>query len=165
MRKLILGLLIFGLTSQLNAQVIELEAVELTAVNYKYLNAVDSKEVPVPVKMLQQKVAEFDLKNAEFYTDEYDLYEVRFFIPEGKILAAYNKDGVIIRTAERFKNVKLPEMVRFAVADRYPGWEIEKDVYRVDYYDGDSNRQWKVVLTKGDKKKRVKLDGYGKFLK
>ena len=165
MRKLILGLLIFGLTSQLNAQVIELEAVELYATNYKYLNAVDSKEVPVPVKMLQQKVAEFDLKSAEFYTDEYDLYEVRFFIPEGKILAAYDKEGNILRTAERFTNVKLPEMVRYAIAERYPGWAIQKDVYKVNYYDGESKRQWKVVLKKGDEKKRLKLDGYVKFLK
>ena len=164
MKKLILGLLIFGLASQVNSQVIELETIELTAVNYKYLNAVDSKEVPVPVRMLEKKVAEFDLKNAEFYTDEYDLYHVQFYIPEGKILAAYDKDGKIIRTVERFKDVKLPEMVRLAIVERFPGWAVAKDVYQVKYHDGDSRRIWKVVLTNGDKKMRVKLDGYGKFL-
>ena len=165
MRKLILGLLIFGLTSQLNAQIGgELETIEITA-NYKYLNAVDSKEVPVPIKMLEMKVAEFDLTKAEFYVDDYDLYRVQFFIPEGKILAAYDKDGNVIRTAERFENFKLPEMVKLAITEHYPGWKVESDVYKVHYYDGDSKRVWKVLLSKGEKKKRVKLDGYGKFLK
>ena len=164
MKKLILGLLIFGLASQVNAQVEELEAVELTAVNYKYLNAVDSKEVPVPVRMLQQKVAEFDLQNADFYFDDYDLYQVRFFIPDGMILAAFNKKGEVIRTAEKFTNVKLPDAVATAVADKYPGWTIYKDVYKVDYFDGDSTIRWFVNLERGKKKLRVKLDGYGKFL-
>ncbi len=164
MKKLILGLLIFGLTSQISAQVVELETIELTAVNYKYLNAVDSKEVPVPVKVLEEKVAEFDLTNAEFYVDEYDLYQVSFFIPQGKILAAYDKDGKVIRTVERFTDIKLPEMVRMAIFERFPGWTVEKDVYKVNYHDGKSSRIWKVLLTNGEKKIRVKLDGYGNFL-
>ena len=164
MKKLILGLLIFGLTSQVYAQIEEkLDPVELTF-NYKYLNAVDSKEVPVPVKLLQEKVAEFNLKDAEFYIDEFSLYQVRFYIPEGMILASYDKDGKVIRTAEKFKNVKLPAMVASAVAAKYPGWTVYKDVYKVDYYDGDSTRRWFVNLEKGKKKLRVKLDGYGKFL-
>ncbi|NNF82244.1 MAG: nicotinate-nucleotide adenylyltransferase [Flavobacteriaceae bacterium] len=163
MKKLILGLLIFGLTSQLNAQIEQLETVELTF-NYKYLNAVDSKEVPVPVKLLEEKVAEYDLKSAEFYIDDYNLYQVRFYIPEGMILASFNKDGEVVRTAEKFKNVKLPPMVAAAVAAKYPGWTVYKDVYKVDYFDGDSTRRWFVNLEKGKKKLRVKLDGYGKFL-
>ena len=164
MKKLILGLLIFGLASQMNAQVIELDEIVVVATNYKYLNAIDNSDAPVPVKMLERKVAKFDLTEAEFYMDEYDYYQVKFFIPEGKILAAYDKNGNVIRTVEKFKNVKLPMAVNEAIKERFPNWKVKKDVYSVTYYDGRSTMEYKVVLVNGDKTMRVKLDNKGTFL-
>ena len=164
MKKLIFGLMIFGLASQINAQIIQLDEVVIVATNYKYLNAVDNVEAPVSVKLLEREVAKFDLKNSEFYLDEYDLYQVRFFIPDGKILAAYDKDGKVIRTVEKFKNVKLPSAVDMAIKERFPKWKVKKDVYLVNYNDGNSTRVYKVVLTNGDKTMRVKLDPMGKYL-
>lgn len=156
--------MMIGLLGQLNAQVIELDEVVIVATNYKYLNAVDNKEAPVPVKMLERKVAKFDLTEAEFYVDEYDLYQVRFFIPDGKILVAYDKDGNVIRTVEKFKNVKLPEKVDLAIKERFPGWTVKKDVYLVSYQKGKSTMEYKVVLENGDKTLRVKLDPSGTFM-
>jgi hypothetical protein len=49
----------------------------------------------------------------------YDNYVVSFYIPEGKILAAYDKDGRLLRTAERYKDVAVPKKVREAVAKKY----------------------------------------------
>ncbi|MBT8278827.1 MAG: nicotinate-nucleotide adenylyltransferase [Bacteroidia bacterium] len=164
MKKLIIGLLALGLTTQINAQIIELDEVSITAVNYKYINAVDSDDVAVPVKLLQEKVALFDLKNAEFYLDEYDLYEVKFYIPDGKVLVAYDGNGKILRTIEKYKNVKLPDVVRNAIIERFPNWAIKKDVYFVKYNDGKSTQEYKVILTNGDKTMRVKLDAMGSFL-
>lgn len=163
MKKLILGLLIFGLTSQVYSQIVELDEVVITATNYKYLNAVDNTEAAVPVKMLERQVAKFDLKKADFYLDEYDFYNVTFFIPEGKILVAYDKEGNVLRTVEKFKDIKLPMDIRTAIEKRFPGWVVKKDVYRVTYNDGKSKRQYKVVLENGDKTMRVKLDGDGNF--
>lgn len=157
-------MLVIGLTSQINAQVIELSEIEITAVNYKYLSAVDSKDVAIPVKALEEKVAMFDLKNAEFYVDEYDFYQVKFYIPDGMILASYDGDGKVIRTVERFKNVRLPNDVRMAIMEKYPNWSFRKDVYRVTYNDEKSTKEYKVVLMNGDKTMRVKLTDEGKFL-
>ena len=59
MKKFIIGLFVIGLTSPVLAQVPKVEQlseVVVTAVNYKYLNAIDSKEVAVPVKMLNVKL-------------------------------------------------------------------------------------------------------------
>ena len=165
MKKLILGLLVIGLTSQVFSQVITLPEIEITAVNYKYLNAVDSQDLDLDVKMLEEKVALFDLKSADFYLDEYDTYQVRFYIPNGSILAAYDGNGKIIRTIERFKDVKLPVDVRDAVFARFPGWALKRDVYRVTYNQEKSRREYKVVLKKGDKILRVKIDEKGYFLK
>lgn len=164
MKKFIVGLLALGLTSQINAQIIELDEVIITAVNYKYINTVDADDVAVPVKLLQEKVALFDLENAEFYLDEYDYYQVKFYIPDGKILVAYDNKGKIIRTIEKYKNVKLPDVVRDAVIERFPNWAIKKDVYLVNYNDGRSTKEYKVVLTNGEKVVRVKLNSEGDFL-
>ncbi|MBT8394084.1 MAG: nicotinate-nucleotide adenylyltransferase [Flavobacteriaceae bacterium] len=169
MKKLVIGLLIFGLATQfMFAQVVK--PVELSevvvSVNYKYLDAIDSKEVAVPVKLLEEKVAYFNLKESELYSDEYDTYQVSFFIPEGKIVAAYDQNGKILRTIERFKNIKLPKDVVASIVDRFPKWRIVEDAYKVDYYgkSGIAKKQYKVKLKNKDKKMVVKLDEDGEFL-
>jgi len=168
MKKFIIGLFVIGLTSQVFAQVPKVEQLSeivVTAVNYKYLNAIDSKEVAIPVKMLERKAAAYNVQDADFYSDDYEFYAVSFFIPEGKIVAAYNPEGEIIRTIERFENVKLPTAVREAVAERFPNWTIVKDVYRVTYnQDKGANKSYKLKLENGDKTMRVKVDDKGEFL-
>ena len=85
--------------------------------------------------------------------------------PRSNILAAYDGDGKIIRTVERFENIALPPSVRDAVAERFPGWNIEKDIFAVTYHDEKGvNKKYKLVLSNGDKKIRVKLDETGSFL-
>jgi hypothetical protein len=169
MKNFILGLLILGLTSPIMAQVIkteELSEVVLYATNYKYLNSVASEEpAAIPVEMLERKVAAFNLEDSDYYQDDYDFYQIRFFIPDGKILAAYDKDGKILRTIEKFKNVKLPESVSNAVLDRFPGWTVSEDTYLVNYHQTKGvEKSYKLTLVNGDKKIRVKLDDKGNFL-
>ena len=169
MKKLITGLLIFGLATQfMYSQVvkpIELSEVNVS-VNYKYLDAIDNKEVAVPVRMLEEKVAFFNLKESDLYSDEYDTYQVSFYIPEGRIVAAYDSDGKILRTIERFKNVKLPKTVSKAITKRFPNWAIVEDAYKVNYYglSGIAQKQYKVKLKNKDKKMVVKVDEDGEFL-
>jgi hypothetical protein len=168
MKKFIIGLFVIGLTSPVLAQVPKVEQlseVVVTAINYKYLNATDSKEVAIPVKMLERKVAAYNVENSEFYSDDFQYYTVSFFIPEGKIVAAYNPEGEIIRTIERFKDVKLPTAVRDAVAERFPNWEIVNDVYQVTYNQKKgANKSYKIKLKNGDKTMKVKVDDTGEFL-
>ncbi|MFM6994794.1 MAG: hypothetical protein ACKOWO_06755 [Sediminibacterium sp.] len=82
------------------------------------------------------------------------------------MLATYDKEGKILRTAERFSNVILPSSVRSAVVDAYPEWSIAKDVYLVNYHSGSNhiNKVYKEVLENGDKRKRVKTDEKGNFI-
>jgi hypothetical protein len=164
MKRSIFILLLLFISSQVKAQVIELPEVVITAVNYKYLNAVDSESTALSVQMLQDKVAMFDLKSSEIYNDEYDTYYVSFFIPEGKILAAYDSNGRIIRTIERFNNVRLPEHIQNAIAERFPNWVFLSDVYKVNFHGTNAKIQYKVKLKNGDKIVRVKLDEKGEFM-
>lgn len=175
MKKIILGLFVialttqFGLTTQAIAQVVDdgmLPEIEVHAMNYKYLNSIDNAEAPVPVRLLEQKVANHDLKNSDIYSDEYDTYYVSFFIPEGKIVAVYDKDGKLVRTIEKFVNITPPKDVTKSVAKRFPGWHIYKDTYLVSYHQdkGVTKKQYKLILENGNERIRIKTDDKGKII-
>lgn len=168
MKKLIIGLFVLGLMTQGFAQITKVEQlseVVVVAVNYKYLNQVDSQEAAVPVELLQRKVATYDLKSQDFYDDDFEFYTVSFFIPEGKIVAAYDSNGKILRTIERYKDIALPMDVSMAVAKRFPGWSITKDVYLINYHEAKGvNKKYKLTLENGDKRLKVKVDSEGNFM-
>ena len=163
MKKLILSLGLLCFITQMYSQITKLPEVVITAVNYKYINAVDTEDTDVSVKMLEEQVAMYDLKDSDLYNDEYDIYRISFFIPEGKIVAAYDKNGKIIRTIEKFNNVKLPISVIKAISQRFPNWSLAKNVYSVIYHENNAKvkKQYKVKLENGDKVMRLTLDENG----
>jgi len=160
MKKLIIGMLVIGFTSQMFSQVIQLPDVEIKVVNYKYLNAVDSEDVDLEIKRLEKEVAYFDYVNSDFYMDDW----VSFYIPKGKILASYDENGEIVTTTEKFENIKLPAIVRTAIFERFPGWVLSKNVYRVTYNRNKNKKEYKVVLQNGNKSVRVRTDEKGNFV-
>ena len=168
MKKLIIGLLIIGLTTQVYAQVIDegtLPEIEIRAMNYKYLNSVDNSAADFDVRMLEKKVANFDLKSSEFYVEDFDFYKLYFYIPDGSILASYDNKGKIISTIEKFKDVRPPRSVIYSVTERFPGWTVAKDMYKVTYHHKRGTvKTYKLMLENGNKKMRVKTDENGKFL-
>ena len=159
---------VIGLTSQVYSQITkveELSEVVVTAVNYKYLNQTDNKEAAVPVQMLQRKVAAYDVTTKDYYQDDYEYYTVEFYIPDGKIVAAYDPDGKILRTIEKFNNIKLPTAVSEALLDRFPNWTVASDVYRVTYTEKmGAKKVYKLKLENGDKEMKIKMNEDGEFL-
>lgn len=166
MKKIIFGLFVFGLTIQTFAQVIELPEVEIVAVNYKYLDNVREADAAEPVKLLQREVAAYDLKNSEYYEDEYDNYFISFYIPQGKILASYDKEGNVLRTVEKYKNIALPRAVAEAIVKNYNGWNIAENAYLVNYHDkrGVTRKEYKILLEKDSRRLRIKTDENGNVL-
>ncbi|QHS57893.1 nicotinate-nucleotide adenylyltransferase [Mucilaginibacter sp. 14171R-50] len=158
-------MLIAGPALQVSAQ-INLPEVRIIASTYKYLNATDNRDMSQPVRMLELKAASYDVKKSEFYDDDYDGYYISFYIPDGKILAAYDKDGKLLRTAEKFKNTKLPSAIRDAVNQRFPNWRIAEDIYQVYYYDEkeQADKTFKLLLENGNKRLKVKINEKGEFL-
>ena len=161
----ILGLLAIGTPAISVGQVKTLPEVTVVARNYKYLKAVNNNEAAEPVKLLERRAAAFDIKNSEYYNDEYDSYDITFYLPEGYVLAVYDQSGKLLRTAERYKNTAIPLSVRKAIAQRYPNWGITKDVYKVQFEDaGTTKFEYKLILQNGDKRLRVKTTEQGEFL-
>ena len=164
MKKLVLGLLIFGLTTQLYSQVIELAEVEIS-VNYKYLDAVDADITAKPVKLLEDNALNYETNKDDLYDDEYDNYKVSFHIPDGKVVAAYDKDGKILRTIEKYKNIRLPLEVLQAVAKRFPNWAVVENVYLVNYHcDKGTTKEYKIKIKNEDKVVNIKTDEKGNFI-
>jgi hypothetical protein len=167
MKKIIIGLLALGLTTQAFTQITKVEKlseVVLRPANYKYLNATDNRTAAIPVKMLERKVAAYDVTEQEYYEDDYDFYTVSFFIPDGKIVAVYDDKGELMRTIEKFKDIKLPNSIQSALLDRFPNWTVVNDVYRVTYSEKGVNKTYKLKLKNGEKTMRVKMAENGEFL-
>lgn len=169
MKKIILCLLALGLTTLFYAQVVNdgmLPEVEVRAMNYKYLNSVDNTAAPVPVKLLEQEVANYNILENDLYSDEYETYEVSFFIPEGRIVAVYDDKGKLVRTIEKFQNISVPKDVSKSVTKRFPGFIIFKDTYKVSYHrdEGVVKQEYKLTLKNGDQVLKVKTDSKGKFI-
>ena len=148
-----------------NLQTEQLNEVFIVATNYKYLDNTNAEDVAVPVKELQRIAATYNVKSLDIYEDDYDYYEISFVIPEGKILASYDRDGKILRTAEKFKQVDLPIPVMKTIIKRFPNWSITKNIYRVFYHETDGvKKRYKLTLENGDQRMKVKIDDTGSFL-
>ncbi|HEX4956814.1 MAG TPA: nicotinate-nucleotide adenylyltransferase [Lacibacter sp.] len=162
---LISGLLVSGFSLTTMAQQ-ELPEITIYSRNYKYLKAVNSKEVAQPVNLLERRAAAYNIKNTSIYEDDYDNYTITFYLPEGYVLAVYDKDGKIIRTAEKFKDIDLPLAVRKAIADKYPEWILTSDVYIVNFSESkELVKYYKIVLRSGDQVLRLKANERGEFIK
>lgn len=166
MKKIIIGLLIFGLTIQVNSQTVELQEAVIS-INYKYIDAVDSNNVPENVKKLEEAVLNYkNVEQSDLYDDEQDTYSVSFYIPEGKIVAAYDANGKIVRTIEKYNNIRLPQVVLQAVSKRFPNWGIVEDVYYIKYQmEKDSLKQvYKIKLENEDEIITIKTNEKGAFI-
>ena len=168
MKKVILGLIIFGLTTQIFAQntaVEELPTVVLNNVNYKYLSDVNNDNEAMIVEFLQSEVANFDLKSLPIYEDEESKYEVYFAIRDAHINVIFNSKGEITQSSEKFKNSKLPPSVSVALINKYPGWNVSQNTYLITYnQEKGTTKTYKFILENGDHRIRLKTDGDGNIL-
>ncbi|RYY96704.1 MAG: nicotinate-nucleotide adenylyltransferase [Chitinophagaceae bacterium] len=156
--------LLFGAALPVCAQQ-ALPEIVVQSARYKYLNSVDGKELAQPVKRLESKAAEFDVRNSEFYEEDHDTYFISFYLPEGTLLATYDSSGKLMQTAEKYKNIALPSPVSMAVSSRYPNWTIAKDVYLVNYVaDQGAGKVYKLKLQNGNKRMKVRVNDKGEFL-
>ena len=166
MKKIIFFLISIGFVSQMYAQDIKLPEVVISAVNYKYLNTVNSEDIDPDVQRLEQEVAFYNIKDSDLYEDDYDSYMIEFYIPDGRIVAAYDAEGNILRTIEKYESVKLPKDVRDAVFSRFPNWTLDKDAYYVTYNSSNNKAKkvYKIKLRNDKEVVRLKLDAEGNFM-
>ncbi|WNH12512.1 nicotinate-nucleotide adenylyltransferase [Thalassobellus suaedae] len=165
MKTIVFIMFLFGLTVLSNAQTIALQETVIE-LNNTYLNAVNADNAAECVKILEEKVVNYNRELTPLYNEVYDTYKVSFYIPEGKIIAVYNTDGKIIRTIEKYNNVRLPLIVMQAIAKRFPNWGIISDAYHINYHcEKDTVKQeYKIKIKNENEIITVKTNETGMFL-
>lgn len=174
MKTNLFGLVFLGLTNLVFAQN-EIATVSYAPVNYTttaktiatsntfknvdYLTSINFENSAKHIKLLHEKVANYNIKEAKVYVPKsLSSYDVVFTEGANQITAVYNHLGDIINSYESYKNVKLPYAITYKVAEDYPGWEFNSTWCNVTYSKyGVSKTHYKIELKKGNEKKIVRI--------
>ena len=142
-------------------QLIELDDVAISTVNANYLMSVQDQNTPHVVAILQKEAAQYDIRTSKGFDSKLkkESFEVIFKNSKGSINAFYTSSGKIQSAYERFSNIMLPRSVQQQMYRSNKDWSMVGNLY-VSRYEGDDllNRSYKILLEKGDDKKKVIID-------
>jgi len=143
MRTLITGMLCLAISISLTAQdQVNERSPEVTTTNVVfdsgntiYLNNVKAYQSATIIKKLQNLVANYKIKDSKVYkaNDKSMTYDVDFEELNCKITATYNHEGVILKTIEEYKNMKLPYKLASDIAKKNPDWFFNDNTQVVSY--------------------------------
>jgi hypothetical protein len=150
--------ILFAPSAQAQSNVLELKGITVRPLNISYLRSVMDWRMPEVITKLENKAARYNILTSPVYDGNYDAYEVMFKQEKGTIIATYNKDGKIMQSTERFKDITLPDFIRNEIYENHPGWTIHSDAYLVSYFSGkDVKKICKVQLRKDGMRKNIKI--------
>lgn len=165
MKTLILGMFLLGLTSLTFAQGsdeknFDFEEKVPIIYNEAYLEMVQDELTPLSIFDNQMEVAQLDIKSTELYdAHRPEPFEVNFVGSQGNIRVLYNKEGQIKKSFEKFRGVKLPQVLQDRILNDNPGWAIIDAKYACTYYSsGLIKRGYKLYLSNGIDKKKIVLN-------
>ncbi len=93
-------------------------------------------------------------------------YLFLFKLEDGYLSATFNERGKLTSVVEKFKNVRLPELVRESLAKEFPEWSLIKDKFLyVQKYGSVKIKEYKIIMKKGKKIRRVVLNEEGVIIK
>lgn len=106
-------------------------------------------------------IENFDIQNYmdSVKKENFDSYEVNFKSRKGGIIANYDKNGELVRTYQKFKDIALPIPLRKQLVKEYKGWtmtgntytargekdKIDKEAYRITLQMGNKNQKIKII--------------------
>lgn len=97
--------------------------------------------------------------------DDYSTYQLVLRDKTHEIKAIYNADGKLVFTEEHDENITPPIAVRNSIVKAFPGWTITKDNYKMTHLIGNIQKErYKMILEKGNERKKVYLDASGDIL-
>lgn len=173
MKTIVIGLAFLSFSNIVNSQTPEtsVNRVKLNEViispikNVSYYNAVYDPYTAKGVKDLETIVAKHDVSASNEYGN-YDSYIFIFKNNVGKIVTMYDKDGELLSSVEKFKDIQMPEKVRLALLSKYPGWRLNSTVFRVKYvHNKEVEKAYYLQIIKGADKLNVKVNCDGDVLK
>lgn len=153
---------LFAQTKGLVLDPVEVEGEYIKPLHFEYFTKVQSQVVSKNVLELEHKAASFDVLSSKLFNRKNRVMVVDFRSDKGMVMATYGKDGTLKSTNEHFRNVPFTVAVRNQLYRAYPGWKITKNRYIVDYESkGDLQRSFKVWLTKGGERIKIRISADG----
>ena len=105
--------------------------------------------------------ANFDIKSfiEELEDENYSSYLVTFKSADGFLSADYDREGNLVKTYQKFKDIALPLDVRREVYMANKGWTMTANKY-IASGNGDllEKEMYKIKLENGNQKRTMKLD-------
>ena len=171
MRTLIFSLLLIAVTSFSQAQEIKLEEAK---VGFAPLEAKITRNGDSFVYTVNESYAgefskdaigfmnanfDIDAFIAEFESGKYDTFLVTLRSSKGYLNADFDKDGNLVKTYQKFKDIALPLDIRREVYMANKGWTMTQNKY-IASGRGEliENEVYKVKLEDGNQKKSIKID-------
>jgi len=155
-----LGITFLSYSQEPNNQspLIELEDVNVSAVNSSYLTTVQDTNTPQEVVLLQREAARFDVRSTSEFSEDVLIgsFEMVFKNAKGSIDTFYDNNGKITSAYERFRNIQLPRAIQRELYQEHKGWAMTANLY-ASAYEGDHliDRSYKIQLERGDTKKSI----------
>ncbi|TNJ42444.1 hypothetical protein KFZ70_14820 [Tamlana fucoidanivorans] len=135
------------------------------ALNANYLDKVLDHSMAVHVSALENRVAFFDVtKSRGFKKSKAHPFKVKFKTEKGYVEVFYDKDGTVIESKGRYKEVKLPRAVRISLFKTYEGFILLDSDYLVNYKNGSVEKLYYVKIGKGSDIKKIKMHADGTFI-
>jgi hypothetical protein len=169
MKTLIVLLLLVGFISTSQAQQItELEetkvkfapkAVKISSNldNYNFVveESFAGEFIKNPIEFMKEN---FDIK-AFITSIDNDEFLVTFKSSKGYLEANYDKDGTLVKTSQRFKDIVLPLNVRRELYKNHKGWTMLQNKYMASGKGERIDREvYKIKLVNGNKKQNIKIN-------
>jgi len=169
MKNFVIGLFVLGITSlglsqnvNSEVEVVNLNDVVLSKANLNYLSKVQDNTVSDHVKSLENDVARFDITESPKFDGRKESFKTIFRGTKGYIIATYDNKGNVLKTSERYQDIKLPVPVRQSLFREFPDWSVNNITYSVSYrIDKDAKKVYKIQIEKDNLKKTLKIDSDG----
>jgi len=128
-------------------------------VNAKFVKVLRKDYMPMRAKTLQKLVANYDISKASvFMPKQNSTYKV--VMKEGKDASTtvYNYKGIILKSEQTFKSIRLPFNLSSKVIKEHPGWAIDQVNCRILYEVNENPLiTYKVRLKNGKDTKNLEL--------
>lgn len=174
MKNFVIGLFVIGLTTlgfsqERNSKVEEVQlkdvivtntkrAVPLTNINFSYLNEVQDKTTSKFVKALESVASRWNVMESPLYDGRDESFKTIFRGTKGYIIATYDRNGKILTTQERYRDIKLPKKLVKSILMEYPESHFLKVVHYISYdHEKLLKKTFRVKIMNDDQKRNLKI--------
>lgn len=165
--------LILTLTLIMASSIIQAQIVQLSEAKVEYTPTVSAKGDHYLVNVTENVPGEFEKDPVEFAKrnfdingfielvkrDEIESYHVTFRSRKGQLVAEFARDGKLLQTSQKFKNVRLPLALSHQLYRDYEGWKVVKNTRVASGKEARLDQDFYLItMRNGSQKKNLRIN-------